>query len=377
MKVAGIVAEYNPFHNGHKYHIEKTKEELRATHTMAVMSGDFVMRGEPALKDKLARAKAAVSGGCDLVLELPVCYALSSAEYFAYGAVYILNAAGCVDYLSFGSEAGSADKLIKAAIKLREEETGKRIKEEMKSGIPVFKAISNILYEYKDILEMPNNILGINYIKALLSLNSSIKPYTVKREGSGYNEETVSGEFASARAIRNMLSKNEDASEWVPASSLEALENPVLEKEFDSVMTYALRTAGEDKIKTYADVREGLENLIKKAAFSENTVSGIAEAVKSKRYAYTRIKRIMYNILLDIPESSRKKNPEYIRVLAFNEKGRELLSEMKKTASLPVITNVTKKDFKSFSGIREDYLASAVYAAVCGEEIKGLKAEKI
>ncbi len=377
MKVAGIVAEYNPFHNGHKYHIEKTKEETGATHIAAVMSGDFVMRGEPALCGKQERAKAAVMGGCDLVIEMPICYSLSSAEYFAYGGVYILNAMGCVDFLSFGSEEGELENLCKIADMLLKPEMQSNIKEQMKKGIPVFKAISESLNEFADILEKPNNILGINYIKALKRLNSKIMPYTLKREGDGYNEETALSEIASAKTLRNMLLKGEDISAFVPNSTCEILEKPVFEENFDLMMTYALRMADINKIKSAADVNEGLENLIKKAAFSANTVKDIADEIKSKRYAYTRIKRILYNILLDIPETSRKKNPEYIKILAFNEKGRELLSEMKKTSSLPVITNVSKKDFQSFYGIREDYTASAIYTAASGDKIKGLKAEII
>lgn len=375
MKVAGIVAEYNPFHNGHKYHIEQTKKELSATHTVAVMSGDFVMRGEPALKDKLARAEAAVKSGVDLVIELPVCYALASAEYFSYGAVYILNALGCVDFLSFGSEEGSLDSLKEIADILSSEGIGENIKEEMKKGIPVFSAISNLLPEYKEILSEPNNILAINYLKALKKIESDIIPHTVKREGDGYNSESVTSSFASAKAIRNMLSLGTDITEHLPEESAPLFTSCVFEHDFDKLVTYALRMADEAFLKKIPDVSEGLECLIKKSAFSGNTIKDIADGIKSKRYAYTRIKRIIYNSLIGITEESRKRNPEYIRVLAFNEKGREILSAARKKAILPVITNVTKKDFLLYPGIAEDYRASAVYSSVSGGGY-GLKAIK-
>ncbi len=362
MKVAGIIAEYNPFHNGHKFHIEETKKQLSATHTVAVMSGNFVMRGEPALKDKKTRAEAAVSGGCDLVIELPVCYSLSSAEYFSYGGVYLLNALGVVDYLSFGSESGELKELYNVAEKLRNPGTVELLKAEMKSGIPVFKALSNLFPEYSDITDKPNNILGINYIKAIMKLESNIKPFTLKRKGADYNSDEVFGEIASATAIRNRVYENKDISLFLPRESAEIIGNDFIKEEnFDSLVTYALRMANKEKLKKYADVGEGLENLISKAAFENYGIKNIADGIKSKRYAYTRIKRIIYNILLDIPKEAREKNPEYIKVLAFNEKGREILRKAKDNASLPIITNLTKKDFCNFEGVRREYLAEAVY----------------
>lgn len=361
MKVAGIIAEYNPFHKGHEYHIKETKNLTGATHMVAVMSGDFVMRGEPAMTDKKTRAAAAVAGGVDLVLELPLSHALSSAEFFAYGGVYILDAIGCVDMLSFGSEEGELSELTKIAELMEYPETKEKIKEEMKSGISVFKAITNILPGFENITDKPNNILGINYLKALNKLKSRIEAVTLERKGS-YNSDIPEGGFASAKAIRNMLERKEDVSEWIPLNPLEYLKDEfVSEKNFDKIMTYALRMADKENLKKYADVSEGLENLIKKAAMENDTVSDIAMAIKSKRYAYTRIKRIMYNILLDIPKNAREENPSFVRVLAFNEKGREILSKMRKTSSLPVITNPTRKDFYEFPELRREQLASSIY----------------
>lgn len=361
MKVSGIIAEYNPFHKGHEYHIKETKKLTGATHTVAVMSGDFVMRGEPAMANKKTRAAAAVAGGADLVLELPLSHALSSAEFFAFGGVYILDAVGCVDILSFGSEAGELSELQKIAEIMELPETKEKIKEEMKSGISVFKAISNIMPGFENITDKPNNILGINYLKALNKINSKIEPFTLERRGS-YNSDIPEGGFASAKAIRNMLERKEDVSEWIPSNPLEYIRDEyVSEKNFDKIMTYALRMADKDKLKNYADVGEGLHNLIKKAAAENNKISDIAMAIKSKRYAYTRIKRIMYNILLDIKKTAREENPSFIRVLAFNEKGREILSKMRKTSSLPVITNPTRKDFYEFEELRREQLASSIY----------------
>lgn len=364
MKVAGIIAEYNPFHNGHLYQINKTKEDLGNDYTIAVMSGNFVMRGEPALFNKFIRAKCAVMGGVDLVLELSTPYALSSSEYFAKAGVSLLDSLNIVDYLSFGSEAGDLSSLSEIADILIKEETTERIKENQKKGIPVFAAISEEFNEEdKEILKSPNNILGINYLKALKNLNSKIEPYTVPRIKTDYNSKDVKDNFASATGIRELLKEKNDISSYVPREVFELLKNEdvVFEEEFDRILTYILRIKKTGDLEKYADVTEGINNLIIKAGKSGYGVENIASLIKSKRYAFTRIKRILYNILLDIDKSQREIKPEFARVLAFNEKGRELIAKINKKSDIPVFTNITKDMFEKYEILNTDLRATEIY----------------
>lgn len=364
MKVAGIIAEYNPFHNGHLYQINKTKEELGNDYTIAVMSGNFVMRGEPALFNKFLRAKSAVMGGVDLVLELSTPYALSSSEYFAYAGVSLLDSLNVVDYLSFGSEAGDIASLEKIADILIKEKTIEKIKENQKKGIPVFSAIAEEFNdEEKEILKSPNNILGINYLKALKKLNSKIIPFTLSRIKTDYNSIDVADNFASATGIRELLKGKKDISSYVPYEAYELIkdEESVFEEEFDKILTYILRIKESNELEKYPDVTEGLNNLIKSAGDSVCGIDNITSSIKSKRYAYTRIKRILYNIILDIDKSQREKKPEFARVLAFNEKGRELLSQIKKKSDIPVFTNITKDMYEKYEHLRIDSRASSIY----------------
>lgn len=364
IKVIGIVAEYNPFHNGHLYQLRKSKEELGADYVIAVMSGNFVMRGEPALYGKFARAKAAVLSGVDLVIELPVPYALASAEYFAYGAVSILDSLNIVDYLSFGSEAGDIQSLTEIADIMLKKSTMEKIRENSKKGRNLFEAYEEIFSKkHQEILKTPNNILAINYIKALKRLNSPVTPYTVERIKNGYNDITPKEEFASATALRELLKNNEEISSYIPDTAFRVLEDekPVFEEDFNQSLIYALRIKGKEEYLKYGDTGEGLHNLIKRTADINNNIFDAAMAIKSKRYSYTRIKRILYNIFLDIPGHLRTNKPEYARVLAFNEKGQKLMSEIKNKSDFPVFTNVKKEMTEKFEGLSYDIAAGRIY----------------
>lgn len=328
------------------------------------MSGNFVMRGEPALYSKYARAKAAALSGVDLVVELPVPYALSSAEYFAYGAVSLLNSLNTVDYISFGSELGDVDCLEEIADIMLEKSTVEKIKENSKKGLNLFEAYTKIFSdEHQEILKTPNNILAVNYIKALKKLESPMIPYTVKRIKSGYNDTLPKEDFASATALRELLRNNERISLYMPKNAYSILkdEKPVFEEAFNQSLVYSLRIKSKEDYLKYADTGEGLHNLIKRAADSYNNISDITMAIKSKRYSYTRIKRILYNIFLDIPGNLRKNKPEYARVLAFNEKGQKLMSELKDKSDIPVFTNVKKGMSENLSTLSYDILAGRIY----------------
>ena len=373
MKVAGIIAEYNPFHNGHKYLIDESKRITGATHIVSVMSGDFVMRGEPACFNKLIRAEAAVRGGCDLVIELPLCFSLSSAENFALGGVSVLDSLGIVDNISFGSECGDIDLLWKAAERLSGNNVSEEIKKEMKNGIPIFEAISRLVPSMAEVLSAPNNILAVNYLKALKKLGSDIVPVTVKRNSVSHDGEEITGNFASALALRKKLASGEEIKQWTP-SDLFTHGSFVSEKSFDMAVTYALRSASKSEIKKVKDVGEGLENLIFSEARKNYGANEIAAAVKSKRYAYTRIKRIIYNLFLGIEGEFSDKPPRYARVLAFNDKGRELINEIKKRGRIPLITNITEKTFEMFPEMLGEVKAAHIYALgekekICGGEL--------
>lgn len=331
MHITGIVAEYNPFHTGHKYHIETAKKETQADGIVAIMSGSFVQRGEPAVYDKWTRAHHALLGGVDLVLELPAVYALSSAEGFAKGAVETLKAMGVCDTLSFGSECGDIDLLRSAAEILENEPPSFKaaLAEALKEGKSYAAARQTALGQVdrraSELLSSPNNILASAYLRFWNG-----NAHTVKREGAGYLEKETAGKFASALALREKLYRGEDISEYVPYETEGlTLSYPV---DYESLLLYALRTRGD---KRPPSVPETVwKRLIKKEG---TTTKNILENAKTKQITMSSLKRAWIQLLIQnmVPQSA---SPSYIRVLGFNKTGAEILKKMKKTASLPVIT---------------------------------------
>lgn len=349
MKTYGIVAEFNPFHNGHEYLIEQGKK-AGAEKTVCVMSGNFVQRGEPAVCSKWRRAEMALKCGADLVVELPVSWAVSSAERFAYGAVSVLNSMGCIDNLLFGCENAGSDSLFSAASLCISEEYSRALKEFLSEGLSFPSAREKAILSVADertaeILKTPNNILAVEYCKALLRLNSAISPVCVNRTGVDHDSENLNEVFASASAIRKMISSDfERTGNFMPEKAFELLkkandEGRLLKdfKNLDLPLISMLRRAEASEISLVPDVSEGLEYKIKEAAKSGTSFGEIADLVKSKRYTHSRLRRILLLFYLGIYSKDLIETPPYIRVLGFNSKGRELLSQMKKTASLPVI----------------------------------------
>lgn len=365
MDTVGIVAEYNPFHNGHLYHLKQAKKRTGCGYSVAVMSGNFVQRGEPALFDKFTRAELAVRCGVDLVVEIPPANAVASAEYFARGAVSVLEATGIVDALCFGSESGDLHALKQTAKQLLSPGMQEKIRGEMKNGIPVYQAMQRAVPCYPS---SPNDILGIEYLKALESRKSSIKPYAVPRVGTGYHDREASGTIASATAVRELYAKGEEVGTLLPYDRLPFA--AASELELESALLYALRVKTPEQLRQYADVSEGLENRIYEACRQYDRVEDILLSVKSKRYSYTRIRRILYNIFLDIPAAMREKKPEFVRVLAFNPNGQLLLNRMRETAKLPVINGYSKKDFYQYETARLDKKENDLYAlALPGKKV--------
>lgn len=371
MNVTGIIVEYNPLHNGHVYHIRKTKELTGCDYIVGVMSGNFVQRGEPALVNKWARTKMALKAGIDLVIELPFIYSTSSAEGFAFGAVSTLNSLGLIDNICFGSEAGDTKFLEYIAQILANEpkEYKNFLHNYLKEGISYPSARQNALFEYfrlknsgfndekelVNILGSSNNILGIEYLKAIYRLSSNIKPFSIKRMHNSYNEVSLTGNISSATSIRKNI--NDDAIiDALPDYVYRILENerrigrcPVTLSSFSNLILYKLRNLNLGFIKSLLDVGEGLEYKIKKGAECSRNIYELIDFVKNKRYTVTRIQRILLYSLFNITKeinNSIKSPVEYIRVLGFNENGRMLLKKGKKSASVPIITNPSYRDLE-------------------------------
>ena len=353
MKLAAIICEYNPFHNGHQFHIEETRQKTDAEGIVAIMSGNLMQRGDVAIFDKALRAKAAVLGGANLVIELPASYSSASAEFFALNAIKILNALGNVDYLSFGAENADAASLAKIGELLAKEpaELSDKIKQLLSTGLsfPVARscAVGEFLgAEYADILSTPNNILGIEYCKALARTNSSITPFPILRCGAAHDSQTTSEKFASATYIRSLLQSGEadKAKQFVPDFATELFKNAkihslkALEK---AIIAYLIKVPLEE-LKNAPDVSEGLENRIKEAALVASTLEELIDNVKTKRYTHSRIRRILLSAYFGISRQMRESEPQYISILAHNETGQKIIAQAKKTATLPIVRNTSQ-----------------------------------
>ncbi|MDD6826071.1 MAG: nucleotidyltransferase [Oscillospiraceae bacterium] len=351
MKVSGIVCEYNPFHNGHRYHIQKTREN-GATHIVAVMSGNFVQRGDVAVIDKFERAKAAVRSGVDLVIELPVAYSLSSSEGFARGAMYILNSMGCIDELSFGSECGDINKLLTAVQASISCSQSQELKALLDSGSS-YPSAMHLLAEKKygkqvgDIFDSPNNLLAIEYIKAISYLNSKITPFTIARKHAGHDQPEVICNFASASFIRQNVKEQNAYSDLMPETMYETLLQSVDSGKtaslanLEKAIMYRMRTMTPAQLRDVPDVGQGLEYRIFEAR-TASTVQQMMEQIKTKRYTMSRIRRIFLNSLLGITKDDLTTPPVYARILAINERGTDILSVAKGKSRIPLSTSLAR-----------------------------------
>lgn len=337
----GIIAEYNPFHNGHLHHLTATKKIIGQP-VIAVMSGSFMQRGEPACLNKWLRAKLAVQNGIDLVLELPVNFSLRSAQYFASGAVQLLNATGCVSHLSCGVESPEQNFTDLAKI-ITASKTQELLRQKLNQGHSYATACAEVLQKA---LDKPNDILALEYAKALLA--TDIKPLFIKRIDKGYNSTEFNGNLASATAIRQALAMQEQQNSWqqaVPKTTLQALLQSSVgcdENLLWQLICYRLRLLSPAEIAARCQCSEGLENLLKQAA-SCHSLSEALQLCTKKRYSTSRIHRLLMQLLLDSPRAAfEQAAPAYLRVLAFNDTGRQLLKQIKATATLPIITKLGK-----------------------------------
>ncbi len=341
MLTAGIIAEYNPFHNGHALLIEKARA-AGATHIVAVMSGNFVQRGEPALFHHTERTKAALCGGADLVLQLPVPYAVSGAQSFAKAGVEILDSLGLVDWLVFGSECADAGLINETAEAVYGEEIKKPLADELKKGISFASARENALRNlnplYADIIKTPNNILGVEYAAAINRLKSSMKPVTFAREGADHDSENTNGSIASASLIRERILEGGEWSDFVPDADIYRNCETANIKYIERAILYKIRTLSKEELAKAPDISEGIENRILSAARDAKSLDELYSLAKTKRYSHARIRRIILNSFLGITADDLKTPVTYIRVTGFNEKGAELLRKSEETARLPIIT---------------------------------------
>ena len=360
--VIGIVAEYNPFHKGHAYQITTAKKLIGDSTILAVMSGSFVQRGEPALTDKWARAKMAIAGGVDLVIELPAIYACRSGQAFAQGALGILQATGCVTHLAFGCETKTPEILqAMAQVKV----TPKELKPYMKLGLTYAAAMETLLNKkfpnYEKIIKSPNNILALEYYRALNTLKSSILPLPILRHGAGYLDKNMTALFPGASAIREYILGNGVTKELIDAVPHDVFEQlrTLQEKQLlgiqnntlTSILNYTLAKLEAASIAEHCDTSEGLEN---KLADNCNCTdfANLVSKIKSKRYPATRIQRLLCQLLISTPQvpfaATSNIVPSYLRVLAFNDRGRKLLKTMKESATLPVLTKLGKNIFSKY-----------------------------
>ncbi|MBQ1171547.1 MAG: nucleotidyltransferase [Lachnospiraceae bacterium] len=393
MKITGIIAEYNPFHNGHSYQIKKAREITEADYIIVVMSGNHMQRGTPALIDKYSRAKMALSGGADMVIELPACYATASAEYFAMGAISILNQLGCVDSICFGSESGDITMLSKIAHALVDESDDfvQSLKTKLKNGdtYPVARnaALAETIKDFTSfdtILGFPNNILGIEYIKAIIRQNSNIKPYTNTRIGSDYHSYKLAENFSSAISIRQSLSLQDNLDmiqSQIPASAFEIMKEdfhktfPVYASDFSSMIKFKLLKERGQGFTQYFDVTQAISDKLEKEMFSMQSFDEFCDILKSKDITYARISRCLSHILLDIKAEDVQLFKEngitfYARVLGFNSNADKLTKTIKANASIPLITKTTSASSQLYpigqKQFEQDIQASHIYECIAG-----------
>lgn len=385
MKVLAVICEYNPFHNGHAYQLKKQKEELGCDAVVCLMSGSFVQRGEPAIFDKWSRCEMALSSGCDLVLELPVLYSLKSAEGFAGGAVSLLSQLGIEGYLGFGSESGDLLALHAASEIMESSAFQTAVKERLSTGISYPKACADALSGLSggqfDLDESPNDILGIEYIKALRANASMFKPAVVKRKGNSHDSLTPVDGFMSATGIRRAIQSGRDASLFMPKEvcnvvrrEMKAGRGPVLPEALSTLICYAVTSHTRDWLAGISGMSEGLEKRIIDAVSANRTFEEIALGAKTKRYPQTRIQRVLMNVLLSIRKEDEALSPSYARVLGFGAKGAEVLRVLQRTSEIPIITKTADAVISTDESKRLfelDVLATDIYSMLYPQKSAG------
>ena len=388
MKAAGVITEYNPFHKGHKFQLDKIRQQTNADYIVVAMSGNFVQRGEPAIADKYTRAHCALLNGADLVLEIPSIWATASAEYFATAGVNLLNSTSVIDSLCFGAESDSLDAFIQYAHLLNNESNSikSQISHFQKEGLSypaarlkAFKNAYNSVFSssFWDDVNLPNNTLAIEYLRAFDRINPDIKPVLIQRIGSGYHDTSTDADFSSASAIRGLLSKETDSlRNHIPASCVNLMNDfndrygYVFAEEISPLLAYKLLLENSYTFEKYADITQTLSGSINKNIYRFESFGQFCELLKSKNYAYTRISRALLHVMLNITDSSYDNGKKchytpYLRVLGFKKEAGSLLHAIKKEAACPLITKLADAssilDNDSLAMLKHDIFCCDVY----------------
>lgn len=382
MKVVGIIAEFNPFHNGHKYLIQEAKKKTNADFVVVLMSGSFTQNANVAIYDKFKRAKAAIENGVDLVIELPTIYSISSGEYFATGAIDLLNKLNIIDYVFFGSENGDINDIsdIANVELINKEQILKLTKEEMKKGITYAKAHENALKSYltpsqiKE-LQKPNNILAIEYLKALKKTNSKIIPYTIKRRGNSISDTNIEKEenFTSATSIRQYIMLKKDLKileKYVPVDMYEIMliQKPLLNDDIYNIIKFNILNNMKNiqNLQGINGISEGIENKIISALSISKSYDEFIHNIKSKRYTLSSIKRMILNILLNITKNDFNKlylNINYAHILSMSANGKLLLSNLSKISKVNLLTKINNKILSSLNETDKQSLDIDIFAS--------------
>lgn len=384
MRAVGIVVEYNPMHNGHAYHVARSRDVTGADVVVAVMSGNFLQRGEPALANKWARAEMALRQGVDVVLELPAVYATQNAELFAWGAMACLEALGGIDAVCFGSESGAIDWMLELAERLAEEPEGfrARLREALAQGMSFPKAFGQAVNTWRAAqglpplpVDQPNNILGLHYCLALRRMNSAIRPVTIRREKAGYHDAAPTDKrIASATAIRRLwleAGRLDAVRPYVPETTYailrreeEAARAPMHWERLYPLLLHQFAVLEADEIAAIVDVDEGLEHRLLRAVRTAPSFEAFLRAAKTKRYTWTRLQRALVHLLLRLTKDrfralDVRAGVPYLRVLGFTARGREFLRRRKKHLAVPLVTRASQLDHPLFAF---DLRAARVYA---------------
>ncbi|MCD8509668.1 MAG: nucleotidyltransferase [Bacillus sp. (in: Bacteria)] len=383
MNILGIVVEYNPFHYGHLHHLKASIKETEADITVAVMSGSFLQRGEPALTDKWTRTRMALQAGIDIIIELPYIYSTQKAEIFADGAVSLLNAIGC-NQICFGSESGEVDLFEASVLKVKEheKELDKEIQNHLKTGVSYPRAFSQAfqsVFRNIDVIDLsqPNNILGFHYVKAIHKLDAAIRPFTVKREKAQYHDkELTTGQIiASATAIRKKLiiegEQLEGIYQYLPPFTLKELKRHLTNQEsfvhwenHFPYLQYKLLTSSSSELKEIYECEEGLEYRVLKYIEHADSFLDLMEKMKTKRYTWTRLQRFFVHTLLNTSKAFMEEHchpltPAYIRILGMSEEGQQFLSTRKKELDIPLATRASELNHPV---LHKDTLASQLHS---------------
>lgn len=378
MKILGIIAEYNPMHTGHIYHINEAKKITHSDYVVAIMSGSFTEQGNIALIDKFTRAKFAIENGIDIVIELPSIFAVSDAGNFASKAIQILNDLSIIDSICFGAENDNISLFNKTTDILieKDEQIWIDIRKELKKGNSFAKARNKVLTNYLDkdeikLINSPNNVLALEYLKNLKLTNSSIAPYAILRNND-FNDNKLNENYTSSTSIRNVLEKNidiqilkkyltQDIYNYIQTSSL------LFNKDFFEILKYKIISMSIDDIKNINGVNEGIENKIKKEIIDVYSYEDYIFKLKSKRYELSKIKRILINILLNITKTDfdklKSEDANYAHILAFNHNKKELLSNLCNNSKIPVLTSLNKKNISILNSKQKKLLDFDIYSS--------------